>query len=232
MAQRPKSRLPKGTGVENFSSPTKIMKTLGTEKAIREEYSRQRSIIRKRIERLRAAGETDNWMYKTFGHMDRDLPSSRGLSTQTMMKLMAPMSRALSGGYKSDLTSIRAARKEYQSDLADQAEEAGDEDTAAAIRNMSSAQFGKAMRIVGMIQRVTGKGLTSDELVEAAVEMVATSKGKKMSLFSMASEVINKLGLDSDDDTDVISKMGAMFTAKGTIRASWKREHPPKKRKG
>ena len=221
-AKRTKSRLAPGTSITDYASASRIRSAFGSEKAIREEYSRQRSIIRKRIERMSAAGETSNWLYNTFGDLQTAMPSSKGLSTETMMQIMASSSRALSGAYQSTLTDVVASRKDTIEAMKTAAEEAGDDEFAALLdRGVSAAQWKRVTTAMGMIQRITGRNIDSETTMRSITEAVLTSKSKR-SVLSIASQVINDLGLG---DVDAIEKLSERFTASGSTRVSWSKAH-------
>ena len=219
------ARLAPGTTIVDYSSPGRIRAAFGSEKAIREEYSRLRSITRKRVERLEKAGETHNWLYRTFGDLKTALPSSRGLSTGEMMTRMAAAARAVGGGYQSTLREIKEARREQASALAVEAEESGDTELAELLRkNPTSAQWDRINRVMGMIRKTVGKSISSDDVQMAAIKEVLSSKSKR-SLLSIAASVINDLDMGDENSLEALK---AQFTTKGTTRISWKQSHGKK----
>lgn len=217
------ARLPEGTFLTDYSSPERVRKTLGSDSAIQAEYSRQRSIIRKRIERMAAAGEVYNRLFKTFGNLAEDLPVVKNLTTEQMAKLLGATSRALAGGYQNTLKAIRAARKEAVSVMRQRAEEEDDTELAAALsKEPSPAQMARIHTIMGMVQRTLGRKMVdSNELLEDATKMVMTSKSKT-SLLTLASQVMAAQGYDDMDD---LMAMKDRFTARGTTRVSWAKAH-------
>ena len=217
------ARLPEGTFLTDFSSPERVRQTLGSAAAIQAEYSRQRSIIRKRVERMAAAGEVYNRLYKTFGNLAEDLPAVKNLTTEQMAKLLGATSRAIAGGYQNTLKEIRSARKEAVSVMRQRAEEEDDSELAAALsKEPTPAQMARIHTIMGMVQRTLGRKMVdSNELLEDATKMVMTSKSKT-SLLTLASQVMAAQGYDDMDD---LMAMKDHFTAKGTTRVSWAKAH-------
>lgn len=217
------ARLPEGTFLTDFSSPERVLKILGSESAIQAEYSRQRSIIRKRIERMAAAGEVYNRLFKTFGNLAEDLPAVKNLTTEQMAKLLGATSRAIAGGYQNTLKEIRSARKEVVSVMRQRAEQEDDSELAEALsKDPTPAQMARIHTIMGMVQRTLGRKMAdSNELLEDATKMVMTSKSKT-SLLTLASQVMAAQGYDDMDD---LMAMKDRFTAKGTTRVSWAKAH-------
>ena len=218
---RGKSHLAPDTTIMDYVSPARIREAFGSEAAIRAEYSRQRSIIRKRIERMQQAGETSNWVYNQFGNLTESMPTARDLSTDDMMKIMSASARVLSGGYNATMREIRASRQSAQEALAAQAEENGDDETADYLRNkMTNAQWRRITQIVGMLQGIMGKkAQDSNELFFAATDVVMNNRGER-SLLTLVSTTISEFALDAD-----INEVAEKFTSKGRVRMSWKKAH-------
>ena len=221
--QRGKSNLAPSTTITDYASYARLKSAFGTDAAIVSEYSRERSILRKRLERMEAAGETDNWLYKTFGNMKEDLPTARGMSAQQAAQMLASTARALGGARSASLSEIRKSRAETKEVLAQQAEDADDEDFADAIRKMTDKQWRKMTKVMGMVQRTVGaRNLDSEKVMQEAAKIVLNTKGKT-SVLTMAANVIANLGLD--DNTGNLEKLGQMFTKTGSTRVSWKKAH-------
>lgn len=219
---RSKSRLATGLTIIDYSTPAKIYASFGTERAIRQEYTRQRDIMRKRVYRLESAGERDNWVYNVFGDFKSAMPEAKTLSTDEMMHILAASSRVLSGAYQSTLRDIKASRQEQVEAMRAEAEAEGDEETAEALaKGLSSSQFAKLNRVTGMIERIVGRNIDTKEVRRNIVNTIVQA-GSKRSLLSIAAQVINELVLGDDDS---LEKLGAQFTAKGTTRVSWAKAH-------
>lgn len=217
------ARLPEGTFLTDYSSPERVRQTLGSDSAIQAEYSRQRSIIRKRVERMAAAGEVYNRLYKTFGNLVEDLPAVKNLTTEQMAKLLGATSRAIAGGYQNTLRDIKAARSEAVSVMRQRAEQENDTELVEALsKEPTPAQMARIHTIMGMVQRTLGRKMVdSNELQEDATKIVMTSKSKT-SLLTLASQVMAAQGYDDMDD---LMAMKDRFTARGTTRVSWAKAH-------
>ena len=224
-ARRQQSRLPQGTTLADFSSPARILAALGNESAIRAEYSRQRSIIRKRVERMAAAGETANQFYQRFGNLGEALPTAKGMSTQQMMLRMAASARAISGSYTSTLGEVKENRREQSKRMAERAREAGDEETAAFFEKggLSPRQEEKVNKVWGIVRAMMGsaiaRGIGSGETENAIVSTVIQGGGR--SVLSMATQVMTILNADLDQ----LEGAGKRFTQTGKTRVAWSKAH-------
>ncbi len=219
---RGKSRLAPGLTITDYSTPARIRESFGSEKAIRQEYTRQRDIMRKRVGRLESAGERDNWVYSVFGDFKSAMPEAKTLSTDEMMHILAVSSRVLSGAYQSTLREIKASREEQIEAMRAEAEAEGDEETAEALaKGLSSAQFARLNRVTGMIERIVGRNIDTKEVRRNIVNTIVQA-GSKRSLLSIAAQVINDLDIGNEDS---ISQLSSRFTAKGTTRVSWAKAH-------
>lgn len=223
-----KSNLKPGLSVVDYSSYNALFTVLGSEQAIRNEYSRMRSIIRKRVERMAAAGETHNWVYRNFGDMPQQLPSAIGKSTKELAQIMAAQARVLSGGYQSTVREIRQSRKQAIRDIAKEAKEAGDIGFAEMIKKITPQQYERAKRLMGMMQSAIGKAYQSSEEVWQDALKVSLSTNSKSNLLTEANKLLADYGLD---DVETLSSMKSRFTAKGTTRQSWKRANSGRKRR-
>lgn len=92
MARRTAARLAPGTTIIDYASPTRILKAFGNDmKAIRAEASRERSIIRKRLERMKKAGETQNRFYQHYysgNYASRSQTKKQSVSTSDILNAM------------------------------------------------------------------------------------------------------------------------------------------------
>lgn len=227
MAQRKYAGLTKGTIID-YASPSRIMDLYGGDmKAIRAEYSRERSIVRKRVERMEAAGETSNITFQKFGNVKEQLPTVKELSDSEVLDMLGEMARQIGGGYKSTtLSQIQESRKDWQETMRQQAEDMGDEDLAEALNKpLTPKQFDNLRRMMGMIQKVVGKQQTSDTVLQAALKQILKG-GKKESLLTKAARALDELGIDeTPDGGDALEVIKSQYTAKGTNRVSWQKAH-------
>lgn len=265
MAQLRKAHLPAGMTLLDFSSRKAIRSAFGGDmRAMRAEYSRERSIIRKRIERMAEAGETSNAFYSYYKNMEKVLPSARGLSDETIMDLMMKSAHGIGGGYKSTISELKDERLENIATLAKQAAGAGDREFARSLLNpklsneeadalidilasgrtqgldmgsitldMSSKDYAKVLRIMGMVQKVDkGRTISSNTLYQDALKMVV-NKGDRMGVLRMAAEVIHKLGIQLEEGEEekattreeARKALSAIYTPSGRQRASYKAMH-------
>lgn len=217
------ARLPDGTFVTDFSSVEKVMETLKTPAAVSKEYSRQRSIIRKRVERLGAAGEVYNRLYETFGNVAESMPDARSLTTEQQAKLLGAMSRAIAGGYQNTLREIRKSRREVLGAVRAQAEKAKDKELADFLsKEPTPAQMSRIYAVADMVRKTIGaKTVGSGELFEKITEMVMVSTSKE-SLLTMAAQIIANSGMATVEN---LSNLKARFTKRGTERVAWKKAH-------
>ena len=223
MAARTGAKLPQGTSIVDFRSPAAILAALGSEKVIRAEYSRQRSIIRKRIERMEKAGETTNTFYQRFGDMKRAIPTAKGLSTEEMSQRLAAMARAIGGGYQSTLTDVKAARKTAMERVRQEAEEAGDDITADFLgKELTPKQAEKVGRVWNIVRGVMGRSL--GKLIGSGdmdVKIHRIVMGGKQSVLSMAAQVLS----DYDADIATLETLQERFTQTGKTRVAWAKAH-------
>ena len=217
------ARLPEGKLLVDFASPARIRAAYeNDERAIRAEYSRQRSIIRKRIERMEAAGETYNRTFQLYGDLKKALPSARGLTTDQMMKLMSGTAAQLGAGYQSTVRDVKAGRRAAQETLRAAAEAMGDDDLSEKLsKDLTPKQYAAVGRVMGMLKAFAPPGtIDTNEMWEATTLEVIKKGGSKRSLLAIANDVIGKLDLDVD-----ISDVADKYTTRGTIRVSWSKAH-------
>lgn len=221
MARR-KSLLKEGTIPSDYRSHRSQLETLGSEAAIRSEYSRLRSIIRKRVERMQEAGETTNRFFSRFGDMDRAIPTAKGLETSEMSMRLSAMAQALGGGYTGTVREIREERKAAMERMAAEAEDAGDDETADFLRSNTptAKQWDKIHAVMGIVFGTVGRSVGSKEVEVAAAKLVL-GKQKKSAL-QMAAEVARDLGFD---ETGTLSEMKERYRQDGKQRVAWTRAH-------
>ena len=239
MARRSNAaRLPEGTTLLDFATPGAILRAFeGDERRIRAEYSRQRSIVRKRIERMAAAGETENFVYRKYGDLKSALPTADRLSTRQMLDILTSTASTIGGGYQSTLRDIKKRRQRLRKTIEEQ-EQKGEakvktrgkgkkataEDESADEGDggkLSDAQLRKIQKLMGMTQFVLGKARDSGELLEMVTDTVRRGGGKR-NLLSMAAEILNAYGAAETEDLEGLK---SRFTAKGTTRVSWAKAH-------
>lgn len=225
MAQRKYAGLTKGTLID-YASPSRIMDLYGGDmKAIRADASRLRSIVRKRAERMEAAGETSNITYQKFGK--EGIPAINTLTDQQVLDLEGELARQIGAGFKTaTLSGIQESNKDWQEAMKDQAETMGDEDLAEALQKpLTPKQIDNLKRMMGMIQKVVGKQQTSDTVLQAALKQILKG-GKKESLLTKAARALDELGIDeTPEGGDALEAIKSQYTAKGTNRVSWQRAH-------
>lgn len=218
---RSKSALKEGMTQMDFSSMKRIRAAFDNdEKAIRAEYGRMKDIINKRVDRLAAAGETRNNFYRIFGR--NPLPSAREMSTKEIMLKMAPMARALSGSYASSLREIKSSRQEAKERLAQSARKAGDEEAAEELEDLSDADYEKIKIIMGMLDNVVRKNLTSKETEDAAYAALRKRK-KGDSIKDMAKQALNELDLTPKQKREALHSIDFRWTEKGRTKVNWKK---------
>ena len=224
MATNPKSRLAPGTTLPDYSTPSRILAAFGGDMSkVRAEYSRQRSIVRKRLDRMEAAGETYNKFYEYYKDRNNMIPSARSLSDHDLMDAMRRTAMALSGGFKGTVTEVKESRENVVDDMIAEAEEAEDYEFAEMLRGpVSSKQLAQMGSVMGMIQRVIGRTYSSDELRQTALKYVLQNPNE--SLLSKASRIMIDLGYGEDDGTSLqkLEQLKAMHTEDGHFTVQYK----------
>lgn len=227
MAQRRGAKLEKGTLVD-YASASRIMKLFeGDMKAIRAEYSRQRSIIRKRVERMAAAGETHNITFGKFGNVRNQLPTVRSLTDAQVLEMLQATAGQIASGYRTaTLSGIKMSRIDWQKQAAHDAKAAGDTETAEKLtaRDLSAAQWDRIGRLMGMVTKVTANlSVGSDEVYTSVIQEVVGG-GYEPNLFKTAQTIFDILDIQEDkDDKLAMESVKEKYTAKGTVRVSWKK---------
>lgn len=231
------ARLPEGTTLLDFATPGAIMRAFeGDERRIRAEYSRQRSIVRKRIERMAAAGETENFVYRKYGDLRSALPTADKLSTRQMLDILTSTASTIGGGYQSTLRDIKKRRQRLRKTIEEQEQKGeakaktrtkgkratdGESEDEGDGGKLSDAQLRKIQKLMGMTQFVLGKARDSGELLEMVTDTVRQG-GSKRNLLSMAAEILNAYGAAGPEDLEGLK---SRFTAKGKMRVSWAKAH-------
>ena len=226
MALRSKSNLAPGTTLLDYASGAKIRAAFNDDMAaIRREHSRQRSIIRKRIERMEKAGETYSAFYRIYSDRETGIPSTKTVTDSQVLESLSMFAQGLGGGYVSTLSEVRERRKELQESIMEQAEEMGDTELAELLKKpLTPRQYGRIGRVMGMIRSTMGKYVGSDEVYQEAMKVVLKDDGKT-SLLTLANKVmVNQWGAENIT-TEMLESMKDKYTARGTIRVSYKRAH-------
>lgn len=224
MADRKYAGLKKGA-VTDYASPSRILNLFGNNmKEIRAEYSRQRSIIRKRVERMEAAGETTSQFYKAFG-VNRLKPVAQLSDREILMQLTRTAS-ALASGRRSSLQQIRDARKAAQADLLMEAKKEGDTELAQLLsKPMTDKQYRDALTVMHLVYSVVGDAYQSSSWRESVKLVLNKKKGD--TLLSMASSVLSSMDWDGEDQEGGMASIKAMeqlharYTSRGKTRVSW-----------
>ena len=248
MARRSGAKLATGTSVVDYRSPASIVSTFAkqlipgvdsqtilqhlrqnpadqkrVDTAIRAEYSRQRSILRKRVERMEAAGETANQFFSRFGDIKKSMPTAKGLSTQEMMQRMAAMSRAIGGGYQATLTEVKASRKSAMERVRQEAEDAGDDVTADFLsKELTPKQAEKVNRVWAIVRAVMGKSLgkaIGSGGLDVKIHETVIEGGQ--SVLAMGAQVLS----DYDADIADLETIKERFTQTGKTRVAWAKAH-------
>ena len=220
MAKRVTFQLPEGTSFLDYASPSRILQAYNNDmKAIRAEASRERSIIRKRIERMEQAGETYNTFYQRFHDRETALPNLKNLSDAQILEYLGSYAQSLAGGYQSTVREIRERRRDIIETIRTEAEENGDEILAQALsKDPTAKQMSMVGKLMGMTQKIVGKNVDSGTMLQMALKLVI-SGNKKESLLNKAGRIIAELGLDDEDEK--LENLKNTFTSKGGYRVSY-----------
>lgn len=226
MATRKSATLAEGTTLYDYSSANRIKSAFGGNMSdIRAEYSRQRSIIRKRLDRMEKAGETYNKFYNLYKDRERMIPSLKGLTDAQVMKALSMTAQAIGGGYVSTVSEIREHRDELRKRMYEEAEEFGDEELMEFLKKpITPRQYGQIGRIMGMIRTAVGQYVGSDDVYQEAMKVVLSDDGKT-SLLTLANRVLENMMGAENVDTEMKNAMKERYTARGTTRVSYKKAH-------
>ena len=210
MAKRSTAHLPTGMTLLDFASPSRILQAFnGDMKAMRAEYSRERSILRKRVERMEQKGEVYNKFYNYYGDLQKSMPSARGLSDKTVMYNLMSTAQAIGGGYKSTIEELRESRQDAVMALVQDAAKQDDKEFVfsflndkltekqkenaynllkagksgelppKAIKQITAEEYAKAKKILGMIQKVSIASMPYNIIFNDALKTVLHESGKK-----------------------------------------------------
>lgn len=226
-------------GFIDYASPARIMRLFNNDmSAIRKEYSRQRSIIRKRVERMEKAGLTHNKTFERFGDVKTQLPPVKSLSDRQLLEMISSTAHEIGAGYQnSTVSGIRQSRTQTISEIKDQAELYKDEELKQLLnRDMTDRQYDRMLRVMGMVERVIGYYNTSVRK-EAMNYVLETGKSKR-SLVEIAIDAITALGVPTglqDDNPEkqrqnIRAQVADKYNREGKVKVSYKKAH--KKRGG
>lgn len=245
-----KNKLNPTKSLVDYASQDRILKAYDNNmKAIREDASRYRSIIRKRLDRMEAAGEIYNPYYEFYKDREKTIAPIRGMSDKEVMRILPTWAAGVSGAYKDTLSEVRQARKDvaaaWASVMAEnqkediqrktaEAIEKGEEidlddddltDWGSAVENITPEQLADVGRIMGMITHavgIKGKLLDSSSVYQDALKAVL---GKdKHSLLTKATQIIKNMGLD-DSNSSGIEKMKDKYNWQGRVKVSYQKSH-------
>ena len=224
MAKRTGARLAEGTTITDYANQTRILKAFDNDmRAIRAEYSRQRSIIRKRLDRLEKAGEVYNKFYQYYGK-DRNvqIPSLRGLSDSDVLDMLSRTAGGIGRGFQTTVKEVREGRETVFENLRKEAETSGDIEFADFIKDgLTAEQYSRVGYVMRMINKVIGRLNSSDEAYQKAMKYVVNSSDPKESLLRKASRIVSEMGLDSELELDALQDLKKMFKNNGQYRASY-----------
>ena len=226
MADRKYAGLNKGA-VTDYASPSRILSLFNHDmKAVRAEYSRQRSIIRKRVERMEAAGEISSSFYQNFGK--NRLKPVKELSDREILMQLTRTASALAGGRKSSLQQIRDARKAAQADLLMEAKKAGDTELAKMLEKpMTDKQYRDALTIMHLVYTVASEAYDHSAWRESVKLVLNKKKGD--TLLSMAASILSSMDFDEDEEGQggmkAMEELKSRFTSRGKTRVSWSKAH-------
>lgn len=227
------ARLKVGTTLADYSSPARVMKAFGGDmKEIRAEYSRLRSILRKRLDRLEAAKEIHNAFYIQYRDRDAMLPSLKNLSDRDVLIAIQSVAHGIGVGYQFTVNEIRKSRESRIETLHAEAEKAGDKEFAELLdKTPTPRQLGQIGRMMNMIKKVIGPLDYSRSGDQKAYQyaMKVYLQNKDTSLLTLSAQVINDLGLVpkevKKEEFDPLAMMKEQFTSTGTTRVSWAKAH-------
>ena len=181
---------------------------------------------------MKAAGETDNFIFRKYGDLKQALPTAKQLTTRQMMEILTNTGSTIAGGYQSTLSDIRQRRRKLKKTIEEaqkqQREKSKGKKGAAAVDEdggdegeaLTDAQVKKVQQLMGMTQFALGKAQDSDTILEEATKIVKRG-GKQRNLLTMAAEILSRFDADVED----LEGLRSRFTAKGTTRVSWAKAH-------
>lgn len=222
-----KNKLNPTKSLVDYASQDRILKAYDNNmKAIREDASRYRNIIRKRLDRMEAAGETTNPYYNYYKDRETKLGTVRGMSDEEVMRILPTWAAGVSGAYQDTLTAVKQARADLVESWRLYAEEEGDEDLADLLSNPTPEQMAAIGKLMGMITYAVGvKGKLLDSATVYQEAMKAVLGNKKGSLLTKAANIINNMGLDDSEDASGLSKMKEKYSWQGGVKVSYQKSH-------
>lgn len=218
MAVKHTVNLAKGTQLVDYANPSRILRAFdGDMSRIRAEYSRQRSIIRKRIERMEKAGEIHNDFYRRFGNMQETIPSLKGLSNEQVMRAMSGTANALVGGYQTTLKEIKEARLTAFEEFKAQAKKEGDKKLLQELetQGLSSQGYQDIRTLMGYLENAGVIKVKPSKSVYTSVIKAYYKKKDNESLMDIASKVVKRLRLDADTKSGMLEKIQQRSNAPG-----------------
>lgn len=245
-----KNKLNPSKSLVDYASQDRILKAYNNNmKEIREDASRYRSIIRKRLDRMESAGEIYNPYYEFYKDREKTLASIKGMSDREVMRILPTWAAGVSGAYKDTLGEVRQARQDtidtWSKVIAEAQKDEIQRKTAEAIEknveieldeddltdwgskveNITPEQLADVGRIMGMITHavgIKGKLLDSSSVYQDAMKAVL---GKdEHSLRTKAVNIIKSMGLD-DEDMSGIEKMKDKYNWQGRVKVSYQKSH-------
>ena len=218
MAVKHTVNLAKGTQLVDYANPSRILRAFDNDMSrIRAEYSRQRSIIRKRIERMEKAGEIHNDFYRRFGNMQEAIPSLKGLSNEQVMRAMSGTANALVGGYQTTLKEIKEARLTAFEEFKAQAKKEGDKKLLQELetQGLSSQGYQDIRTLMGYLENAGVIKVKPSKSVYTSVIKAYYKKKENESLMDIASKVVKRLRLDADTKSGMLEKIQSRSNAPG-----------------
>ena len=218
MAVKHTVNLAKGTQLVDYANPTRILRAFDEDmRRIRAEYSRQRSIIRKRIERMEAAGEIHNDFYRRFGNTQEAIPSLKGLSNEQVMRAMSGTANALVGGYQTTLKEIKEARLTAFEEFKAQAKKEGDKKLLQELetQGLPSQGYQDIRTLMGYLENAGVIKVKPSKSVYTSVIKAYYKKKDNESLMDIASKVVKRLRLDADTKSGMLEKIQQRSNAPG-----------------
>lgn len=218
MAVKHTVNLAKGTQLVDYANPSRILRAFDNDMSrIRAEYSRQRSIIRKRIERMEKAGEIHNDFYRRFGNMQEAIPLLNGLSNEQVMRAMSGTANALVGGYQTTLKEIKEARLTAFEEFKAQAKKEGDKKLLQELetQGLSSQGYQDIRTLMGYLENAGVIKVKPSKSVYTSVIKAYYKKKDNESLMDIASKVVKRLRLDADTKSGMLEKIQQRSNAPG-----------------
>lgn len=165
-------------------------------RAIRAEHSRLRSIVRKRMERMEKAGETDNESYRRFGDREKQLPRTDTLSDRKVLQMLGKLAQQVGAGYNATLTQVKQSKLDWQQTMKDEVLHSGDEELAESLNDpLTQEQFEQVARIMGMLQSILGRKYDSTEILVSATKAVLRKERENVTVRTMGIAALKDMGI-------------------------------------